>query len=298
MFSLKNIFSDSAFYASIIRVSTPILFAAMGALVAGVAGTPNVALEGIMLMSAFSGAVVSAITHSLAWGVIGGLSSALILSVILCVFSLKYRANIILTAIAINILSSGLTGFLLPVVSRQTGSTTCLESIPFPQIHIAFLDHIPFLGKILNNHHLLTYLAYICVLLIYILLKKTPFGNHLKAVGENPEAAVSVGLSVNKIRTTALIISGLLTGFGGMFLSMGSISWFTKEMTGGRGWIALAAQALGGKGVWTVTASTLLFSTGESFSYSLQIYNIPTELVQALPFAITLVVLFIYLNSR
>jgi len=242
MFSLKEIFSDSYFYSSIIRISTPILFAALGALVASVGGAPNVALEGIMLMSAFSGAVVSALTQSLTLGIIGGLSSALILSAILCIFSFKYRANIILTAIAINILSSGLTGFLMPVVSGQTGNTTNLESIVFPQIHIAFLDHIPFLGEILNNHHLLTYLAYICVFIVFILLKKTPFGIHLKAVGENPEAAVSVGLSVGKIKTVAIMISGLLTGLGGMFLSMGYISWFTREMTGGRGWIGLAAS--------------------------------------------------------
>ncbi|MFW6263312.1 MAG: ABC transporter permease [Thermotogota bacterium] len=296
MVNLLHILTDTSFYATIIRVSTPLLFASMGALIASLAGTPNVALEGIMLFSAFSGTIVSALTQSLFLGLLGGLTSAFILSMILCVFSLKYKANIILTAIAINILSSGLTVFLLSVVSGQKGNTSSLKSVVFPQIHFGFLEKISVLNEILNNHNALTYCAFISVFVVYLLIKKTPFGTHLKAVGENPEAAVSVGLSVKKIKAMALIISGLLAGLGGMFLSMGYISWFTRDMTGGRGWIALAAQALGGKSVIGVTLSSLLFSTGESLSYSLQMADIPNELVQSIPFIMTIVVLLVYLK--
>src|SRR6056297_875911 len=296
MFNIMDILTDSSFYATIIRVSTPLIFASMGALIATLAGTPNIALEGIMLLSAFSGAVVSALCQSLFMGIIAGLLSALLLSVILCIFSLKYKANIILTAIAINILSSGLTAFLLSSVSGQKGNTSSLQSAVFPQIHFVFLENIPFLGEILNNQNALTYFAFVSVFIVYLLIRKTPFGTHLKAVGENPEAAVSVGLSVNKIKTIALIISGLMAGLGGMFLSMGYISWFTRDMTGGRGWIALAAQALGGKSVIGVTLSALLFSTGESLSYSLQMADIPNELVQSIPFVMTIVVLLVYLK--
>jgi len=296
MFNIMNILTDSSFYATIFRVSTPLIFASMGALIATLAGTPNIALEGIMLLSAFSGAVVSALCQSLFMGIIAGLLSALLLSVILCVFALKYKANIILTAIGINILSSGLTAFLLSAVSGQKGNTTSFQSAVFPQIHFNFIDKIPIIGEILNNQNILTFFAYGCVIGLYLLIKKTPFGVHLRAVGENPEAAISVGLSVNKIKSIALILSGLLSGMGGMFLSMGYISWFTRDMTAGRGWIALAAQALGGKSVVGVTLSSLLFSTGESLSYSLQIYNIPNELVQSVPFIITIIVLLVYLN--
>lgn len=296
MVNLIDILSNPSFYATIIRVSTPLLLASMGALIASLAGTPNVALEGIMLFSAFSGTIVSALSQSLFMGLLGGLASALLLSIILCVFSLKYKANIILTAIAINILSSGLTAFLLSAVSGQKGNTSSFQSAVFPQIHFVFLEKLPFLGEILNNQNALTYSAYASVFVVFLLIRKTPFGTHLKAVGENPEAAVSVGLSVNKIKAMALIISGLLAGLGGMFLSMGYISWFTRDMTGGRGWIALAAQALGGKSVIGVTLSALLFSTGESLSYSLQMANIPNELVQSIPFVMTIVVLLVYLK--
>jgi len=296
MFKLSNILTDSSFYATIIRVSTPIVFGSMGALIASMAGTPNVALEGIMLLSAFSGTLLSAITQSLWIGLFGGLMSAMLMSLILCVFSLKYRANIILTGIAINIFSSGMTVFLLSTLWGEKGNSSSLQSGVFPQIHLQFLEKIPFFGEILNNHNILTYSAYGCVVFVYLLLKKTAFGNHLKAVGENPEADVSVGLSINKIKSIALVISGLFAGLAGMFLSMGYISWFTRDMTAGRGWIALAAQALGGKSVLGVTLSSLLFSTGESLSYSLQIYDIPTEWVQSIPFVITVVVLLIYLN--
>jgi len=296
MVNLIDILSNPSFYATIIRVSTPLLLASMGALIASLAGTPNVALEGIMLFSAFSGTIVSALSQSLFMGLLGGLASALLLSIILCVFSLKYKANIILTAIAINILSSGLTAFLLSAVSGQKGNTSSFQSAVFPQIHFVFLEKLPFLSEILNNQNALTYSAYASVFVVFLLIRKTPFGTHLKAVGENPEAAVSVGLSVNKIKAMALIISGLLAGLGGMFLSMGYISWFTRDMTGGRGWIALAAQALGGKSVIGVTLSALLFSTGESLSYSLQMANIPNELVQSIPFVMTIVVLLVYLK--
>jgi len=296
MVNLLDILMNPSFYATIIRVSTPLLFASMGALIAALAGTPNVALEGIMLFSAFSGTIVSALSQSLFIGLLGGLASALMLSVILCIFSLKYKANIILTAIGINILSSGLTVFLLSAVSGQKGNTSSLQSAVFPQIHFEFLEKLPFFGEILNNQNALTYCAYISVFVVYLLIRKTPFGTHLKAVGENPDAAISVGLSVNKIKAIALMISGLLAGLGGIFLSMGYISWFTRDMTGGRGWIALAAQALGGKSVIGVTLSSLLFSTGESLSYSLQMADIPNELVQSIPFIITIVVLLVYLK--
>ncbi len=296
MVNLINIFTDSSFYATIIRVSTPIVFASLGALVASMAGTPNVALEGIMLFSAFSGTLFSALSQSLLLGLAGGLLTAFVLSLILCVFSLKYKANIILTAIAINILASGMTVFLLSAFSEQKGNTSTLNSLAFPRLHLNFLDRVPFLSQVLNDQNLLTYIAYAAVIFVFILLKKTPFGIHLKAVGENPEASISVGLSVKKIKSFALIISGLLAGLGGMFLSMGYVTWFTRDMTAGRGWIALAAQALGGKSVLGVTLSSLLFSTGESLSYSLQIYDIPNELVQSVPFVITIIVLLIYLN--
>ena len=297
MVNLLAILTEPSFYATIIRVSTPLLFASMGALIASLAGTPNVALEGIMLFSAFSGTIVSALSQSLFMGLLAGLVSALMLSMILCIFSLKYKANIILTAIAINILSSGLTASLLSTVTGQKGNTSSLQSAVFPQVYFAFLDKLPFLGEILNNQNALTYCAFGSIFVVYLIVKKTPFGTHLKAVGENPEAAVSVGLSVNKIKAIALMLSGILAGLGGMFLSMGYISWFTRDMTGGRGWIALAAQALGGKSILGVTLSSLLFSTGESLSYSLQMTDIPNELVQSIPFVITIVVLLIYLKA-
>ncbi len=296
MHDLFKIFLEGNFYSTIIRVSTPIIFAALGALIASSAGTPNVALEGIMLFAAFFGTLSSAYSGSLLIGLLAGIGAGLSLSCLLAMFSIKFKANIILTAIAINILSSGGTAFLLSSITLDKGGTFSLQSREFPKIHLDFLEKLPFISEIFNDQNLLVWLAFGSPFIVWLILKKSPLGYHLRAVGENPEAANSVGIDVNKVKTTAIILSGFFASLGGIYLSMGYVSWFTRDMTGGRGWIALAAQALGGKSTIGVTLSALLFGTGESLSYSLQIFEMPSEIIQSIPFIITIIVFLIYVS--
>ncbi|HPE69529.1 MAG TPA: ABC transporter permease [Thermotogota bacterium] len=286
------------FIASGIRVTTPILLAAMGALVAEMAGTPNIALEGIMLFSAFIGVLISGFTQSLFPAILAGIATGLVLAGILAYFALKLKTNIILAAIALNIFASGGTIFFLSALTGDKGSSASVNSLVIPDVTIPLIDKIPVLGDILSGHHVITYVAIAAVFLVQFMLYKTPLGLRIRAVGENPEAAESVGISVNRTRLIALLISGLLASLGGLFLSMGYVSWFARDMTAGRGWIALAAQALGGTSAYGVAGGSLLFGFTEAASYSLQFFNIPYELTQSLPFIITVGVMALYAWRR
>ncbi|MDK2950518.1 MAG: ral nucleoside transport system permease protein [Kosmotogales bacterium] len=291
--ALRGIFSWD-FIAAGIRVTTPILLAALGALVAESAGTPNIALEGIMLMSAFTGVVVSGFTQSLFLAIIAGIAVGIAMASALAYFALKLKTDIILAAIALNIFASGGTIFFLSMLTGDKGSSASVNSLIIPNIDIPIIENIPVLGDIVSGHHAITYVAIILIFVVQYFLYKTPLGLRIRAVGENPHAADSVGISVIKTKFIALLISGFLASLGGLFLSMGYVSWFARDMTAGRGWIALAAQALGGLNAFGVAAGAFLFGFTEAASYSLQFFNIPYELTQSLPFAITIIVLGFY----
>lgn len=291
--ALSSIFSWD-FIAAGTRVTTPILLAALGALVADLAGTPNIALEGTMLFSAFVGVIISGFTQNLWLSVFGALLVGVIMSSILAYFSLKLKTDIIMAAIALNIFASGGTIFALYLLTGDKGSSASLKSQVLPNLNIPFIQDIPGIGKILSGHHILTYVAIILVFVIQYMLYKTPLGLRIRSVGESPEAAKSVGISVFKTQFIALIISGLLASLGGIFLSMGYVSWFARDMTAGRGFIALAAQALGGSSAYGVALGSLLFGFSEALSFSLQFMNIPYEITQSMPFLITVGALAFY----
>jgi len=153
-------------------------------------------------------------------------------------------------------------------------------------------------GEILSGHNVLTYLAFLSVLVIYIFLYKTPLGLRIRAVGENIDAATSVGINVRGIQFLSLILSGILGGFGGAYMSMGYVSWFSRDMTAGRGFIALAAEAMGGGAALGTMLTSLLFGFADSLSNSLQALRIPAEFVQMIPYLATIIGLVIYSSIR
>jgi simple sugar transport system permease protein len=216
------------------------------------------------------------------------------MAAILAYFALKLKTDIILAAIALNIFASGGTIFFLAMLTGDKGSSASVNSLLIPNVTIPIIDKIPILGDILSGHHSITYVAIVLIFVVQYMMYKTPLGLRIRAVGENPDAAESVGISVVKTRFIALMLSGFLASLGGLFLSMGYVSWFARDMTAGRGWIALAAQALGGLNAFGVAAGSFLFGFTEAVSYSLQIFDIPYEFTQSLPFIITIIVLGIY----
>jgi len=276
----KSILSASFLFA-VIRVSTPILLASLGGLVADLAGVTNIALEGIMLSAALMGVVGSAFTQSAFFGLLFGVLGA----------------DGTLTGLAINMLAAGGTVFILFSITRDKAFSTGLQSISLPNLKLPLISSIPFIGEALSGHNVMTYIAFLLVPLVGSLLYRTRFGIHLRGVGENPGAAAAVGIDVIRTQYYALILSGVLAALGGINLSMGYLSLFVKDMTAGRGFIALAAVYLGGRTPAGVMYASLLFGLADALANQLGSLNIPPQVVLAIPYVVTVVAL-VFHNVR
>ena len=294
---IAAIFSPD-FVFSILRLSTPIIFAGLAALITDRAGVMNIGLEGIMLSSALLGVIGSAFTQSALIGLICAIATGVLMGSIMAYFSLKLKTDIILTGIAINLLSSGGTVFLLYSVAKDKGMSTSLASLTMPVVQIPIIQSIPILGPMISGHNVLTYLAFILVGVVWLLLYKTSLGLKIRVVGENPDAAESVGINVKKIQYTALAISGAHAAMGGAYMSMGYMDKFARDMTAGRGFIALAAEALGrGTPVGTLAAS-LVFGAADALGSNLQVLDIPVQFIQMMPYLFTIIGLIIYSRAK
>ncbi len=290
---LRSIFS-TLFLASVIRISTPIIFPAMGGLVAAAAGVPNMALEGIMNVGAFTGVIVSAYTGNVWIAILAGITAGILMALLLGLFHLKYKTDIFLAGLALNLMASGGTVFLLYVLTGDKGNSSTVKSLSVPKVHIPLIKDIPVLGEIISGHPVFTYLAFLVFIWVFIFLYRTRFGAHLRAVGENPEAATTLGINVVRTRFIALAISGVFAALGGMNLSMAYLQLFQREMAAGRGWIGIAAVNLGARKPVGVMLAAMLFGFADAVANQLGTMNIPSQLVQMIPYATTVVALAVY----
>jgi simple sugar transport system permease protein len=290
---IKSIFSSGFFYA-LIRVTTPILFATIGGSISNMAGVNNIALEGMMLVAGFVGVVVSAFTQSLLLALVAGVAAAIVLGVILAFFSLKLKADIYIAAIALNMFASGATVFFLYLTAHDKGSSAAsLKSLVMPDLVIPGLQKVPVIGWLLG-HNIMSYVAILAVILYWLILYHTPLGLRIRAVGQNPDAAASVGVSVFKTQFTALMLSSVFAALGGIYLCMGYLSWFGRDITSGRGFIGVAAAALGRSTPTGSLLASLLFGLVMTISIYMGSLNMPTELIEALPYIATVLALVIY----
>ncbi|MGB9857341.1 MAG: ABC transporter permease [Dictyoglomaceae bacterium] len=294
MTQLLHSLTSLEFYFTILRVMTPILFPTISAAISSISGSINISLEGTMLMSALTGVIVSALIKNLILAFLAGILVGIIYASILAYFHLRLKTDIVLAGIALNLFASGFTVFLLYLISGDKGTSSSLTSLVFPSIHIPILKDIPILGKIFSGHNILTYLSLISVLIFYLLIFKTPLGLRIRAVGENPESAESVGVNVARIKFIALILSGIFASLGGLYLSMGYVSWFGRDMTAGRGFIALAAASLGRNMPLGVFLSSLLFGAVMTLAIYLASVQLPSEFIQMIPYIATIIFLTIY----
>lgn len=290
---LQNLLSPD-FFNAILRATTPILFAALASSVASKSGITNMALEGIMLFSALFGVIFSAMSGNWAVGLLLTMAAGGIIGLLLAFFVLNLKTDEILAAIAINLMATGGTVLLMLAVSGDRGSSTSIASQSVPRLVIPLVDRIPFLGQILSGQNGMTYLALLAVAVMHLFLYKTPLGLKIRAVGENKNAAESVGISARKIQYIALILSGVLASMGGFFLSGGYMNIFTKDMSAGKGYIALAASAMGGDTPVGACLVSLLFGAAQALANMMQLTDIPHELIQMVPYLTTLVGLGIY----
>ena len=290
---IQSIFS-ALFVASILRISTPIILAALGGLVSELSGATNITLEGTMLVAAFTGVVVSAYTESLVLGVICGILAGLLIAVLLAVFHLHLKTDLFLAGIALNIMATGGTIFLLYILTGDKGNSSSLASATLPFIQIPIIKDIPFLDTVLSGHNILVYISFLLTWLVAVFLYRTRLGVHLRAVGENAEAAGSVGINVLQIRWIALLLSGFMASLGGLYMSMAYLNLFQRDMTAGRGFIALAAVYLGGRKPWGVLIAAIIFGGFDALSNQLGSLKIAPQLVQVIPYVATIVALVVY----
>lgn len=282
------------FFYSILRLTTPILFATLAATIASRAGIINMALEGIMLFSALFGVIFSSLFGNAWMGLLATIVLGGFIGFLLAFCVLKLKTDEIISAIAINLIAAGGTVLLLLAFSGDRGNSASIVSYQIPRISIPIIENIPFLGQVLSNHNILTYLSLISVVVMHIFMYKTPLGLKIRAVGENKDAAESVGISSQKVQFIALILSGVLAAIGGFFLSGGYMTKFTTNMTAGRGYIALAASSMGGSTPIGGFLVSLLFGTAQALANAMQLVAIPSELVEMLPYLVTLIGLGIY----
>lgn len=297
---LISMILKTEFFFVVIRITAPILFAALGAVVAEKAGVTNIGLEGTMMISALFGTLISYWTQSWIIGVLGAMIVGILVALLIGFFALKLKTDIVLAGIAVNMFGSGGTIFLLYMFTGMRGNTSSLSSpnILIPAVDIPLIKDIPIIGDILSGHAVLTYLAFLLVIVVWVLLYKTPLGLNIRAVGENPNAASSVGVSVIKIKYIALMISGALAGFGGAFMSMYySQSWNTG-MVAGRGFIALAAQAMGRGEPVGAMLSSMLFGLAQALSTKVSgLQGVSSYLVSSIPYIVTILGLVLYAMS-
>ena len=293
---LSAVFSVS-FLFSIIRVTTPILFGGLSSIMSEESGVSNIGIEGMMLTSALTGVIASAYLGANPWiGLLAAVVMGALLGTLLVYLVMKLNTDPIIAGVAYNLTAGGATVFFLYLACGDKGVSSSLISGSLPTINIPILDQIPFIGDILSGHNILTYLSLLLIPLITILIYRTKFGLHLRSAGENPVALTSVGISVEKTRYLALAISGALAGLGGAFMSMGYVSYFIRDMIAGRGFIALAAAALGNRKPLPTFIACLLFGAAEAFAMNpaTQGIGLPIELVQMLPYLVTIIALVIY----
>lgn len=279
------------FLRTTLRLSVPLVFAAVGGVLSERSGVYNIALEGIMLAGAFGAAVGAFLFDSALAGLGVGIGTGMLAASILAVLGVLLAVNQIVTGIAINLLTVGLTAFLSRIVFGAQANTLSLDG--FKPFAIPGLVAIPIVGPVLFDQDALVYLMYATVPLVFFVLFRTTWGLSIRAVGENPRAADTAGIPVNVVRVACVLGSGALAGIGGSFLVLSQVFLFSENMSAGKGFIALAAVILGRWNPVGALLACLLFGFFDALQLRLQFMNpeVPYQIFVALPYAVSILAL-------
>jgi simple sugar transport system permease protein len=283
---------------SAVQAITPILLAALAGVLCGRVGVFNMALEGQMLIGAFAAVVGSYYLNSAAGGVVVAVSGAVVFSLILAYGATIFRGDPVVICIGMNLLASGLTAYLMRQIFGISGTFSDPGIIGLAKIHIATLQQVPVIGWGFGRQTILTWLAWLLVIVISIVLFRTPLGLRLRGVGERPDAAEALGVNVNAYRILTVLAGGALVGLAGAQLSIGTVSIFSEDMSAGRGWIAVVAVMLARDNPLYAAAACVLFGFADALSIRLQSEGLPNQLTDIAPYLVTLVALVITHRKR
>lgn len=275
-----------------IRLATPILLAALAGAISNRAGVFDFALEGKMLLGAFLGILSAFWLGNSYAGALAAILAGAVLGFIFAFFYLKYKVDLVILATALNLLISEATIFFLRTFFGNVGTWTDPSIRQLPDLQIPLIKEIPVVGQLLSGYNAIVYASWILTILLYVILFRTPFGRHIRAVGENQEAAESLGINVARVQYFALIIGGGMAALGGAFLSVGHLTLFTRDMSNGRGWVAVTAALFGMNNPVGVFLASMLFGVADALAVRLQMVTpIPPTLIQFLPNVLALVAL-------
>jgi len=277
-----------------VRLATPIVLAALGGALCNRAGVLNLALEGKMLLGAFLGILAAFFLQSSYLGVLVAALAGGLLGAIFAFLYLRYKVDLVILAIAINLFIAEMTVFFMRTFLGDVGTWSDPSIEQLPDITLPVIGDLPALGRIFSGYNGIVYLSWLAVLATYFILFHTKFGRHVRAVGENQEAAETVGINVPRVQVFALTISGALAAIGGAFLSIGHLTLFTRNMSNGRGWIAITAALFGFNHPIGVFFTGMFFGFADAFAIRLQTTtNVPPSLVQFLPHVFTLLAIIL-----
>lgn len=281
----------SNFLYSLIRISTPIIFIAIASTISQQSGLLNMAGDSMMLASALTGVIFSAMFQNVWIGILAGILMSVIVTLILCWATFIMKVDLYLMSISMNMALVGGTVLVMwSLTGTKANTAGAINSLALGNIHIPFIKDIPILGNILSGHNAFTYLAIIMTALVWFLLYRTKLGLRMRAIGQNAEASSSVGINVPLTYTLAFVFVAIVSSFGGMYLSMGYQNFFARAMTANRGFIGMAAATIGNAQPFASLLTSLMFGFAYSTSNYLQTVISDAYILQSIPFVLSTII--------
>ncbi len=277
-------------FAAALRMATPIVYASLGGIFSERVGVINIGLEGMMLTGAFTGVTVTYYTGNPWLGVVAAVLVGGLLGFFHAVLTVKFGGNQIVSGTGINVFAMGFTAYMCQVVYGSRGASESVSGLK--PVAVPLLKDLPVVGPILGTHTLLVYVMLLVTVLSYVVLFRTPLGLRIRAVGEHPTAAETAGVDVYRVKFLCVTLSGMLAGLGGAFMSLGHLNLFTYGMTGGRGFIAMAAMIFGKWMPYGSFWASLLFGLADALQMRLQALGLlPPQIILTIPYLLTVAVL-------